>query len=193
MNPDVRTYYSVRKFFGVPDGGVACSSALRTSLIKDNNSAVFNSHQLIRDTMGAEAGFQEFRNNELLLCSQPLSYMSAYSQSVLPKIPYEIIKQTRLNNFDYLSSKLASTNKMSLNMNAEFKCPMAYPYYSDNLELRKKLIQNKIYVPTYWPELLEVCETDSVEYHLAQKLLPLPIDQRYGEEDMQRIIDVILN
>lgn len=47
--------------------------------------------------------------------------------------------------------------------------------------------------PTYWPELLELCEMDSVEYNLARKLLPLPIDQRYGEEDMQRIIDVILN
>ena len=119
--------------------------------------------------------------------------MSAYSQSILPKIPYEIIRQTRRDNFDYLCSKLASTNQMSFSLDAVFMCPMVYPYYSDNLELRDKLIQNKIYVPTYWPELLVLCETDSVEYHLAQKLIPLLIDQRYGKEDMQRIIDVILN
>ena len=64
MTPSINSFYSVRKFFGVPDGGIAYSSVPQRSLISDSNPVVFNSHQIKRDTMGAEAGFREYRNNE---------------------------------------------------------------------------------------------------------------------------------
>ena len=38
-----------------------------------------------------------------------------------------------------------------------------------------------------WPEVLEWAPFDGVERKLALNLLPLPIDQRCGREEMERI------
>ena len=32
---------------------------------------------------------------------------------------------------------------------------------------------------------------DMFEYKLTEQIIPLPIDQRYGEAEMQKIIDLI--
>lgn len=63
--------------------------------------------------------------------------------------------------------------------------PFAYPYYHENgMELRRWLAGRKIFVPTYWKNMFEQCSEDSLEYQWAANILPLPCDQRYGEEEM---------
>ena len=69
--------------------------------------------------------------------------------------------------------------------------PLCYPLLIDDPKIRGRLIDQKIFVPTYWPNIKTWCEHDEVEYRLADAILPLPIDQRYGAADMQRIVDVI--
>jgi hypothetical protein len=71
-------------------------------------------------------------------------------------------------------------------------CPMVYPYYTDNENLRKRLIDNRIFVAQYWPNVLSWCSPSDTEYNLTKRILPLPIDQRYGEEDMECIVKFIL-
>jgi hypothetical protein len=61
----------------------------------------------------------------------------------------------------------------------------------DYIGLRKKLIDKKIFVPTYWPNIFEWCDRKEFEYELAEKIMPLPIDQRYRSEDMRRILEAI--
>jgi hypothetical protein len=39
--------------------------------------------------------------------------------------------------------------------------------------------------------VLNWCEEREVEYELCKNIIPLPIDQRYREEDMKRIIEII--
>jgi hypothetical protein len=68
---------------------------------------------------------------------------------------------------------------------------MAYPFWSEDENLRSRLIKNKVFVATYWPNIFEWCNESQLEYLLAKEIVPLPIDQRYGEEDMRRIVDVI--
>lgn len=70
---------------------------------------------------------------------------------------------------------------------------MVYPYYCQKEGLRQHLIGNKIYVAKYWPNVEEWAGKDSVEADLAEYLIPLPIDQRYGKEEMDYIIDTIKN
>ena len=36
------------------------------------------------------------------------------------------------------------------------------------------------------------CSNDDIEYKLATRIIPLPIDHRYGMKDMRRIINTIL-
>ena len=35
------------------------------------------------------------------------------------------------------------------------------------------------------------CPADSLEYHYAADILPIPIDQRYGKEDMIKIAEMV--
>ena len=69
---------------------------------------------------------------------------------------------------------------------------MIYPYVSaGGPRLRKKLIDNKVFVAKYWPNVDEWAGGEATETWMANHILPLPIDQRYGEEDMKRIVTLI--
>ena len=68
----------------------------------------------------------------------------------------------------------------------------AYPLYvDDGVRMRKQLAQNKIYIPTLWPNVLDSCPVNSIEYQYAANILPLPVDQRYGKEEMEMIVEEI--
>ena len=53
------------------------------------------------------------------------------------------------------------------------------------------LIANKVFVAKYWPNVDEWAGKDALETWMANYILPLPIDQRYGKEDMERIIQIL--
>ena len=67
-----------------------------------------------------------------------------------------------------------------------------YPLYVNNgNDLKKKLQERKIYVPTLWPDVYKVCEDNELEYFMAQRIVPIPVDQRYNLDDMNYIVDKI--
>ena len=57
--------------------------------------------------------------------------------------------------------------------------------------LHQILIKHKIYVPTYWNDVLDAKGINDFEKDLSTFLLPLPIDQRYGINDMKTIVETI--
>jgi hypothetical protein len=66
--------------------------------------------------------------------------------------------------------------------------PLITPYKTD----REILYSNGIYVPTFWAEVKEGSKNGfETECKLAESLLPLPIDHRYQETDMQSMAAVI--
>lgn len=69
--------------------------------------------------------------------------------------------------------------------------PMVYPFLLDNINLRKKLIESKVYIPFYWPNVQSWCNAESLENTLSQLLLALPIDQRYSIDEMNFIVSVL--
>lgn len=67
-----------------------------------------------------------------------------------------------------------------------------YPFLiKDGVAIRKHLIAKKIYIPCIWPNVLKEVTSNTWEYKLAADVLPLPIDQRYDEDDMRYIIRTI--
>ena len=58
-------------------------------------------------------------------------------------------------------------------------------------EIRTALQKEKISIPTLWPNVLKECPVDSLEYHYAADILPIPVDQRYGIKDMKYLVEVI--
>lgn len=190
--PEINMFYSPRKFFGIPDGGVAACNEQLDMVLEDDFSYDRSSHLLKRIDFNAGTGYSDFRINSQLLSDTPLRRMSKLSQRILSSINFEQVKDIRRSNYQYLHNQLKSTNLLNMPTMESFECPLVYPYMTNDTTLRQRLIDNKIFVATYWPNVLEWCDKDSLEYYLAQYILPLPIDQRYGEEEMNKIIKMIL-
>ena len=69
---------------------------------------------------------------------------------------------------------------------------MVYPFLSEQgMLLKKQLIKSKIFVATYWPNVMEWTAPNSFESSLANNLIPLPLDQRYSHKDMERTIKLL--
>ena len=117
--------------------------------------------------------------------------MSLSTKRVLEHIDYDIVITRRLENFHYLHNALAESNRLTLPTWGSYACPMVYPYLTNDASLKQKLIDNKIFVATYWPNVKEWTSCGMLEYELMEKLIPLPIDQRYGIDEMNTIISII--
>jgi hypothetical protein len=184
-------FYSPRKYFGVPDGGYAISNTSQVVDIEKDHSLNRFSHLLTRVEYGAEKGYEDFKMNENRLSNMPILKMSDLSCRLLNGIEYKKVIKRRNENFNFLHARLGESNKFAWIEENTVCGPMHYPYYSDQLDLREKLIRKKIFVPTYWPNVTQWSPENSFEQKLKENLLPLPIDQRYSIEDMSKIVDVI--
>lgn len=191
--PTGKCVYSPRKFVGIPDGGIAYTdSPASTALLEVDTSFNRCSHLLMRHDVEASAGYAEFRTNSAKLKHQPIRQMSPLTRALLTSIDFADVKQRRIDNFLALHSRLCESNLLQIPSLDSFACPMVYPYYSDDPTLKQRLIAEKIFVATYWPNVMEWCSNDDIEYKLATRIIPLPIDHRYGMKDMRRIINTIL-
>jgi hypothetical protein len=116
--------------------------------------------------------------------------MSLITKKLLATIDYEAISYMRRENFISLHNKLKKKNELNFEIPLE-AVPMIYPFYVSSPGLRDYLIQNKVYVATYWPNVLDWTKPEQWEHQLTKNLIPLPVDQRYDKADMQRIINTI--
>jgi len=188
----VDTFYSPRKFFGLPDGAYLYTDTLLDDGFETDISYQRFEHLLGRIDIGTEEFYGTFKSNDDSLMNQPIKKMSKLTQRLLSSIDYNSVAESRKQNFEYLNSKLSSTNLLSLNLSSN-SVPLVYPYFFDSgAELKKKLIENKIFVATYWQNVLEWTSENDFEYKLAKCLLPLPVDQRYESNNLKEIELLVL-
>ena len=178
------SFYSPRKFFGLPDGGIAiCAEGKELEYPDDTESHNRASHLLIRHDLGASAGYSSFTDNDATLDDQEIMNMSSLTANLMGNIDYESARKARLRNFYFLNKYLEPDKNWDI---LPGDVPMVYPYFTDDPDLRKRLISNKIFVATYW--------NGTVGYasKLTESIIPLPIDQRYDLNDMKFIIETVL-
>ena len=185
----VDTIYSPRKFFGVSDGGYLYTNKyLKEDLDVDISHG--NSSQLLgRIDVSASIFYANYQEAEDSLTSRPIRKMSSLTSRILSSIDYDNAMLMRERNFYYLHSELKYINLIENDVSVSI--PFVYPLMIDSESLRDKLISNKIYVAKYWNEVLDRAQVSEVEKDLVNKIIHLPIDQRYNIEDMKRIVDVI--
>ena len=188
--PGIDTFYTCRKFFGVADGAYLYSDAVLDEEIEQDYSYDRMAHLLKRIDLSAEEGYADFRKADDGLDNQPIRRMSKMTQRMMQSIDYEAAAKRRRENYLMLHEALGRENNLELPLE-EDAVPMVYLCLTPVKELREKLIENKVFVARYWPNVLEWTTKDDIEYLLAYQMQPLPIDQRYGEEEMKRIIDII--
>lgn len=188
--PNVDTFYSPRKFFGVPDGGYLYTDThLADPFPRDNSEKRFK-HLIGRVERAAEEHYADFKSNDKVLSKQPIKSMSKITQRILSSIDYNAVETQRKNNFEYLHSKLGGINQFNFEINQE-AVPLVYPFLVEKPGLRAYLNSQKVYVAQYWPNVHQWVNEKGMEYYLAENLIHLPIDQRYGIREMKRIIKVL--
>jgi hypothetical protein len=145
---------------------------------------------LRRIDISAEEGFADFGKNDDGLDNQPIRMMSQLTQRMMQGIDYDAVANHRRENFENLHAALNHSNELHLEL-ASDAIPMVYPYLTSVEELRERLIENKVFVARYWPNVLDQTTKGDTENHFAYQMQPLPIDQRYGAKEIKRIVDII--
>ncbi len=187
----IDTFYSARKFVGVPDGAYLYSTDLLKEKIERSVSQHRFSHLVKRHEGGAEAGYADYVQNDHTLDKEGIKEMSNLTQKILSSIDYGLIATCRLENYDTLHTELKSLNQLTI-AKPDGQVPMVYPLWiKDGTLLKQKLQASRIYCATYWPNVKEWVKPNQLEHKLVNEIVPLPIDQRYGLKEMNKILDLI--
>jgi len=190
-NPGVDTFYSCRKFFGVPDGAyLYCDARSRDEPERDVSYGRF-AHLLRSVDEGPEAGYADFKANEDALGQVPLRTMSHLTERLMHGIGHTRVMEKRRGNRDHLHGALRERNQLPLDPMAA-NVPFSYPFLSGDDALRERLTAHRIYTPRYWADTIAPLEPGTVEHRCADGIVHLPIDQRYGTREMDRILEVVL-
>ncbi len=186
--PGVDTIYSCRKFFGVSDGGYVATDAKLTEKIPMDVSMDRMRHLLGRyEGSSASVFYGDFKANDHGFRTLELRMMSRLTHNLLRAIDYERIKTRREENYAYLAERLQTINGLPVMYPVG---PYMYPFYChDGMEIKKKLVEKKIFIPTLWPNVLQCNKFLEKDY--AENILPLPCDQRYDLEDMKSLCDIL--
>jgi len=183
---DLDTIYSCRKFFGVADGAyLATTARLERELPRDE------SWDKMRFVLGrferpASEFYAESSSNNVRFRTQGICAMSSITQNLMRAIDYDRAIDQRERNYAFLRRELDDINQLDL---ANPVGPFMYPLLLDNgRELRKPLQQRKMYIPMLWDH---AAKAPGVAGRFANDILPLPIDQRYDEDDMAYMVDIL--
>ena len=182
----IDTFYSCRKFFGVPDGGYLYTDAKASFSIEQDESYKRMGSLVKRIDLSPEDGYDDFHRVGAEFSNMPMRRMSRLTRRMMQGIDYRKAAQRRISNYNMLRKHLGGRQLR------DGEVPMIYPYVSEQgQELRKKLIDQKAFVAKYWPNVDEWSGENATEAWMANHILPLPVDQRYEEEDMEKLIHLI--
>ena len=186
----VSTIYSTRKFFGLPDGGFVYPNNSKLLNLEMDRSYDRISHLISRAENKVEEGYDLFKINEAKLDNLPLRKMSVLTRKLLKNNNFDLNRKKRNVNFNILHLALKHKNQLTPIIEKQIvDGPMVYPYLNKkNNNLRERLIENKVFVAKYWPNVVEwLNNKECFDMYLYNYLIPLPIDQRYGDNDMGSI------
>ncbi|WP_165173228.1 hypothetical protein [Adlercreutzia sp. ZJ242] len=189
--PGADTLYTCRKFFGVADGGYLYAgdgARLARELPRDESHGRMG-FVLGRFERPAGEFFAQARANNERFADEPVKLMSPITENVMRAIDYEAVRERRDANWRVLDEALRDVNGL------RSKAPdgaFMYPLLVEGADgVRQRLAAEGVFVPTLWPNCLSERGGGSVALRYSRDVLPLPVDQRYGWEDMEHMVDVL--
>jgi hypothetical protein len=189
--PNVDAFNSARKFVGVPDGGFVFGNFVPDLDLPRATSWQQCEHLLRRLDGDVSGGYEAFKANDAAMRDWSPMRMSKVTERMLQAIDFEHLKKKRITNFTFLHKMLHTSNELSIE-ESDTSVPFCYPYLVRNgFELKKRLINNKIFIPTYWADFEDENMKYRVECVLKKNLVCLPVDQRYSAKDMVHVVDTL--
>lgn len=180
--------YSARKFFGVCDGAYLIKKDLVTIDLPRSESAQEMLFLLETIEKGTNALYHKNLLNEERLGKQPKG-MSILTNCILQSIDYKTIREIRKANLLALHKQIGDLNEFTVNLESDTH--MYYPLLICKDGLREKIVQRHIYTPTWWRHVPDYFREQTIETKLSKYMLMIPIDQRYNQDDMKKIAEII--
>lgn len=196
---------SIRKWCGVPDGGfVICKEGSfprkpicpDTKMVEAKRIASELKYQYLFEGKGDKPTFKaKYREAENLLDSQVNFFtIDSLSATIQAELDVELLIKKRRENYEVLLEGLQNKEGIHIIFNTlpDDVVPLYFPILIDNREAMQDLLaDNYIYAPVVWPKAENSPIIDEVAEKIYEKILCIPIDQRYDVDDMQRIVEVI--
>lgn len=183
MKENIYNIYSCKKFFGVPDGAYLIAKHLEVMKLKKTFSSENAQYLLKCLEHGTNYCYKEKKGVDNLI-SENYGSMSVLAEKILSSIDYEFVKCQRINNLRIYEEAFANINSIEIENES---VPYMYPL-NVGANIKKALVEQKIYVPTLWGHLLQNANKESLEFRLSDETIFLPLDQRYNETDIKYVI-----
>ena len=194
---------SIRKWFGLPSGGFLASSKVKvkgTNLVSEEFSklrleALLNKNEYIKTNKQSlkQSFLNLFTEAEEILDKDLAPYcIDDLSIYFISSVNTDELIYKRRSNFQVLSDGIKNISYVDPLFNELVKniCPTYYPIYVNTNRdyVRQELIKSKIYCPIHWDIPKQISNKSLGIYN---RILSLPCDQRYGDDDMKRILSVL--
>ena len=197
---------SIRKWCGVPDGGFAvCKDGSfenkpekkDTELEEAKKEASILKYQYLFEGAGYRNVFlTKYRKAEDILDEEKLYFtISDLSAAIQSNLDIESLKQKRRENYKIIAEGLKEVEGITVitEVLAEDEVPLYCPILSEHrFDIQKLLVKNAIYAPIVWLKADSCPAVDEDADYLYDHILCIPIDQRYGEDDMKRVINTLI-
>lgn len=185
------TLYTCRKWFGVADGAFLHThdGARLTNEPLRAESGDHMGFVLGRFERSAGEFFAESKANNARFADEPMARMSTLTENLLHAVDYGAAKQRRLTNWSVLNEVLGQSNRLSMTVP---EVPFMYPYMVVNADgVRGKMAAEGVFIPMLWPNVPGDAYAGPNAIDFSNNILPLPVDQRYGVDDMERVLEVL--
>ena len=192
---------SLRKWFAVPAGGclIGLHEKLTVRTTEDSADAMQQKIEAMcekRDYLkgmevSKEAFLEKFyRGDRVLSKVRDNLKIDAVSAALLQETDVETVRRRRIENAKVIYDRLQmlSPEPLVAQPDWETHCPLFVPVLLPTAErdaLRTYLIENGIYCPVHWPEVM------GASVGLRANELSLICDQRYDTSDMERMMDCV--
>ena len=195
------TFGSLRKWAGFYTGGFAYTKDNRTLESDESSSdlqyisvrklAMDKKRQFIDGNTDSKQYLSDFSFAESLLDEYPCGRADKFDVLRANKLDIDFIRQKRRGNASVILKHLSEFAVFP--ELKENDCPLFVPLLFQNKkreELRKYLVENKIYCPVHWP-VSKVHKLNPTTKELYEQEISIVCDQRYNISDMEYICDKI--
>ena len=199
---------SLRKWFPIPDGGFVSSktSVLPEEPVRDKVSK-YTDYYLAVQMMKRQYICGGCKDPELkdlylsyykesireLFSDYKIYPISDWSYNYLQNVDIESVRDLRIRNYDLLYDLLKDVEGISVKVKRSGdNIPFGMVILSDKRdELLSELIKNDLYCNVHWRLTEDVCTGGTDGAYLSAHSITVPCDQRYSEENIRRIADII--
>ena len=196
---------SLRKFFAIPNGGFLSSDHPLTDIEKIvADKQVDTIAQMAFDTKEAYTQTMDpdqktcFRGlyvqlQNMVAENGEIEDISPWSRKLLDEEDISSLKEKRVKNTKALINGLreAESVVVPLSQVDDQDAPLFLPVYTADPQVRSELqahlAKHDIYCPIIWPVPEEIPLQGTKAERIYQRILCIPIDQRYTETDMNRV------